>query len=76
MNTLVLREISADILAHWMDLMNSEGWIPREQILGKEARAKVRFLYLNINIYNLQGGQGQGVVSVPKYKYYNLQGAG
>ena len=35
------REVSADILAHWMDLMNSEGWIPREQILGKEARAKV-----------------------------------
>ena len=24
-----------------MDLLNSEGWIPREQILGKEARAKV-----------------------------------
>ena len=39
--SLILREISADILAHWMDLMNSEGWIPREQILGKEARAKV-----------------------------------
>jgi len=35
------KEISADILAHWLDLMNSEGWIPREQILGKEARAKV-----------------------------------
>ena len=35
------KEISADILAHWMDLLNSEGWIPREQILGKEARAKV-----------------------------------
>jgi len=35
------RDISADILAHWMDLMNSEGWIPREQILSKEARAKV-----------------------------------
>ena len=28
------KEISADILAHWMDLINSEGWIPREQILG------------------------------------------
>ena len=41
MRSLILREISADILAHWMDLMNSEGWIPREQILGKEARAKV-----------------------------------
>ena len=35
-------EISADILAHWMDLINVEGWIPREQILGLEARAKVR----------------------------------
>jgi len=35
------RDISADIVAHWMDLLNSEGWIPREQILGKEARAKV-----------------------------------
>jgi len=35
------KDISADILAHWIDLMNSEGWIPREQILGKEARAKV-----------------------------------
>lgn len=34
-------EISADILAHWMDLINVEGWIPREQILGLEARAKV-----------------------------------
>ena len=28
-------------MAHWFDLMNSEGWIPREQILGSEARAKV-----------------------------------
>eukprot|EP00088_Acartia_fossae_P000134 TRINITY_DN10040_c0_g3_i1.p1 TRINITY_DN10040_c0_g3~~TRINITY_DN10040_c0_g3_i1.p1 ORF type:complete len:826 (-),score=128.87 TRINITY_DN10040_c0_g3_i1:376-2853(-) len=35
------KDISADILAHWLDLLNSEGWIPREQILGKEARAKV-----------------------------------
>ena len=43
-NLLISRwdpEISGDILAHWLDLLNSEGWIPREQILGKEARAKV-----------------------------------
>ena len=33
--------ISADILGHWMDLINVEGWIPREQILGPEARVKV-----------------------------------
>ncbi|CAB4068720.1 MOGS [Lepeophtheirus salmonis] len=34
-------KISMDILGHWMDLLNNEGWIPREQILGLEARAKV-----------------------------------
>lgn len=34
-------DIGLDIMAHWMDLMNSEGWIPREQILGVEALAKV-----------------------------------
>ncbi|XP_043216591.1 mannosyl-oligosaccharide glucosidase-like isoform X1 [Amphibalanus amphitrite] len=34
-------EISRDIVAHWLDLMNTEGWIPREQILGSEARSKV-----------------------------------
>lgn len=30
-----------DIICHWFDLMNVEGWIPREQILGVEAVAKV-----------------------------------
>lgn len=34
-------DISKDIISHWLDLMNWEGWIPREQILGYEARAKV-----------------------------------
>lgn len=34
-------DIELDILAHWFDLMNVEGWIPREQILGVEAAAKV-----------------------------------
>ncbi|KAM9378099.1 mannosyl-oligosaccharide glucosidase [Phaethornis superciliosus] len=33
--------LSREVLAHWLDLMNAEGWIPREQILGEEARAKV-----------------------------------
>ncbi|XP_061439744.1 mannosyl-oligosaccharide glucosidase [Rhineura floridana] len=33
--------LSQEVLAHWLDLMNAEGWIPREQILGEEARAKV-----------------------------------
>jgi mannosyl-oligosaccharide glucosidase len=34
-------EITRDILGHWLDLMNVEGWIPREVILGDEAKAKV-----------------------------------
>ncbi|XP_059177136.1 mannosyl-oligosaccharide glucosidase-like isoform X2 [Physella acuta] len=34
-------EMSKEIIGHWLDLMNVEGWIPREQILGDEARAKV-----------------------------------
>lgn len=28
-------------LGHWLDLINADGWIPREQILGPEARSKV-----------------------------------
>lgn len=34
-------DLELDIMSHWFDLMNVEGWIPREQILGNEAEAKV-----------------------------------
>ncbi|KAG5521863.1 hypothetical protein RHGRI_034177 [Rhododendron griersonianum] len=34
-------QICLDIVGHWLDLMNVEGWIPREQILGAEALSKV-----------------------------------
>ncbi|XP_076382778.1 mannosyl-oligosaccharide glucosidase [Megalopta genalis] len=34
-------EIELDIINHWFDLMNVEGWIPREMILSQEALAKV-----------------------------------
>ena len=34
-------EVTKDIISHWLDLMNVEGWIPREVILGEEAQAKV-----------------------------------
>jgi mannosyl-oligosaccharide glucosidase len=34
-------DIELEIMSHWFDLMNVEGWIPREQILGVEAIAKV-----------------------------------
>lgn len=33
--------IFLDIVSHWLDLINVEGWIPREQILGTEALARV-----------------------------------
>ncbi|XP_006629249.2 mannosyl-oligosaccharide glucosidase [Lepisosteus oculatus] len=34
-------QITGEAIAHWLDLMNVEGWIPREQILDDEARSKV-----------------------------------
>lgn len=43
-NLLILEwnpEITKEIIGHWLDLMNVEGWIPREQILGVEARVRV-----------------------------------
>eukprot|EP01025_Chloroclados_australasicus_P010178 TRINITY_DN14015_c0_g1_i2.p1 TRINITY_DN14015_c0_g1~~TRINITY_DN14015_c0_g1_i2.p1 ORF type:complete len:873 (+),score=84.18 TRINITY_DN14015_c0_g1_i2:337-2619(+) len=33
--------LSMDAIAHWLDIMSSTGWIPREQILGQEARRRV-----------------------------------
>ncbi|XP_076909251.1 mannosyl-oligosaccharide glucosidase GCS1-like [Bidens hawaiensis] len=35
------KHISMDIIGHWLDLINIDGWIPREQILGAEALSKV-----------------------------------
>jgi mannosyl-oligosaccharide glucosidase len=34
-------EIAKVIVASWINLMNNDGWIAREQILGTEARSKV-----------------------------------
>ncbi|XP_039607741.1 mannosyl-oligosaccharide glucosidase [Polypterus senegalus] len=34
-------DITKESIGHWLDLMNVEGWIPREQILDDEARSKV-----------------------------------
>ncbi|XP_065043148.1 mannosyl-oligosaccharide glucosidase GCS1-like isoform X1 [Musa acuminata AAA Group] len=34
-------KLSMDIIGHWLDLINIDGWIPREQILGAEALSKV-----------------------------------
>lgn len=34
-------DLSRLVIAHWLDLMDKDGWIPREQILGAEARARV-----------------------------------
>lgn len=35
------KEISKDILWHWLHLTHENGWIPREQILGSEAESRV-----------------------------------
>lgn len=35
------KDLSSDILFHWIHLMHEDGWIPREQILGHEAETRV-----------------------------------
>ncbi|CAF2973488.1 unnamed protein product [Rotaria sp. Silwood2] len=43
-NLLIARwnkNITMEILSHWFDMLNDNGWIPREVILGDEARARV-----------------------------------
>ncbi|KAK2460565.1 hypothetical protein APHAL10511_007035 [Amanita phalloides] len=34
-------DFSLEILKNWIDLIDDEGWVAREQILGEEARSKV-----------------------------------
>ncbi|CAM6010751.1 unnamed protein product [Sphagnum balticum] len=34
-------KLSKDMIAHWLDLINVDGWIPHQQILGDEAQSKV-----------------------------------
>ncbi|KAI3968066.1 hypothetical protein MKW92_023112, partial [Papaver armeniacum] len=34
-------KICLDIIGHWLDMMNTDGWIPRELVLGTEALSKI-----------------------------------
>lgn len=45
--------ISLDIIGHWLDLMNVDGWIPREQILGAEALRCSTEHFVHINAVSL-----------------------
>ena len=52
----MMYNLPQDVIAHWMDLINGEGWIPREQILGDEARSKVplvgmQCMYCSVPMY-------------------------
>lgn len=42
-------EITLESVRSWLSLMDEEGWIGREQILGEEARSKVIYSYLLIS---------------------------
>jgi len=35
-------DFSLEILKDWIGLIDEDGWVGREQILGEEARSKVR----------------------------------
>ncbi|XP_006306769.2 alpha-glucosidase 2 [Capsella rubella] len=39
-------QITLEIVGNWLDLMNIDGWIPREQILGDEALSKIPKQYV------------------------------
>ena len=41
--------LSMEILSNWIDKINSDGWVGREQILGDEARSKVPKEYITQN---------------------------
>ena len=51
-----------DVLAHWLDLLNIEGWIPREQILGDEARSKVPAVSQPLSLGSQQGRESAPLV--------------
>jgi mannosyl-oligosaccharide glucosidase len=38
---MILLPLSLEILKNWIDLIDEDGWVAREQILGEEARSKV-----------------------------------
>lgn len=38
---ILSRMHSLEILKDWIDLIDEDGWVAREQILGEEARSKV-----------------------------------
>ncbi|TPP60850.1 Mannosyl-oligosaccharide glucosidase [Fasciola gigantica] len=46
--------LAMETVGHWLDLMNMDGWIPREVILGSEARSRVppKFVVQQDNIAN------------------------
>lgn len=37
-------DLSLEILKDWIDLIDDDGWVAREQILGEEARSKVMII--------------------------------
>jgi mannosyl-oligosaccharide glucosidase len=41
---------SLEILKSWIDLIDDNGWVAREQILGEEARSKVKLFVLPATI--------------------------
>ena len=45
----LISRTSLEILKDWINLIDNDGWVGREQILGEEARSKVR---LSLTISN------------------------
>jgi Glycosyl hydrolase family 63 C-terminal domain len=50
---------SLEILKDWINLIDENGWVAREQILGEEARSKVRLLSNIREATNIVAGPGR-----------------
>jgi hypothetical protein len=54
---LASSSFSLEILKDWIGLIDDDGWVAREQILGEEARSKVhKFLYMCVPCLHLLQG--------------------
>lgn len=44
-------DLSLTIIKDWVNLIDEDGWVAREQILGEEARSKVKIILTTVDCF-------------------------